>query len=306
MDQQTSSNVGSSNLPASAFSFKRRPGVAFDLLWSLFLYLPSSLRTAIYRMLWNRGTTTSSPRVTRLPFGIYAKREVGSTLVNEALVTQHVALHTSVPVPRILDLVEHPYFIGEREMIMLMTKVDGEGLGTDGTRLDDLTPGQLTIIADTLRDWFNQLRSLVPPHPRQISGFLPGSDFYSYRIDAGMPIPSFASQDEFHDHEFSTVWEPYDDDVRELIARRRNKQYRICLTHGDITPHNILLDKNMRPTALIDWECAGWMPEYFELTCALHCRYKYQGWVDLFKRVFPGYEDEVTIDVAVLQHYVAL
>ncbi|KAF8909545.1 kinase-like domain-containing protein [Mucidula mucida] len=221
----------------------------------------------------------------------------GSALVNEALVTEHVALRTTIPVPYILDLVEYPYpnkyeltMVDRREMIMLMTKVDGEGLGSDGTRLEDLTPGQLTILAGTLRGWFDQLRSLAPPHLRQISGFLPGSDFYSYRIDAGMPIPSFASQDEFHDHRFSTVWEPYDDNMRELIARRGNKQYRICLRHGDITPRNLLFDKSMHPSALVDWECAGWMPEYFELTCTLHRLYRYQGWVDLFKRVFPGYE----------------
>ncbi len=94
--------------------------------------------------------------------------------------------------------------------------------------------------------------------------------------------------------------------MRELIARRGNKQYRVCLTHDDITPRNLLFDKNMRPSALVDWECAGWMPEYFELTCTLHRLYRYQGWVDLFKRVFPSYEDEVTVDVAVLKHYVPL
>ncbi|KAL2128921.1 hypothetical protein VTI74DRAFT_8468 [Chaetomium olivicolor] len=35
-------------------------------------------------------------------------------------------------------------------------------------------------------------------------------------------------------------------------------------THGDIAPRNILVDKDSRILALLDWENAGWYPDYWE------------------------------------------
>ena len=35
-------------------------------------------------------------------------------------------------------------------------------------------------------------------------------------------------------------------------------------THGDIAPRNILVDESCRITGIIDWELAGWYPEYWE------------------------------------------
>lgn len=34
-------------------------------------------------------------------------------------------------------------------------------------------------------------------------------------------------------------------------------------THGDMGPHNILVE-NGRISAVLDWELAGWYPEYWE------------------------------------------
>lgn len=34
--------------------------------------------------------------------------------------------------------------------------------------------------------------------------------------------------------------------------------------HGDIAPRNIMVDDNCNITGLIDWEYAGWYPDYWE------------------------------------------
>ncbi|KAJ5790555.1 uncharacterized protein N7518_007566 [Penicillium psychrosexuale] len=39
---------------------------------------------------------------------------------------------------------------------------------------------------------------------------------------------------------------------------------RSVFTHGDIAPRNILVDEQNNVTGLIDWEYAGWYPEYWE------------------------------------------
>ena len=43
-------------------------------------------------------------------------------------------------------------------------------------------------------------------------------------------------------------------------CRNGRVRYRICFTHGDITPHNILVNENLRPCALVDWSVLGGCP----------------------------------------------
>ncbi|GJJ11007.1 hypothetical protein Clacol_005236 [Clathrus columnatus] len=42
----------------------------------------------------------------------------------------------------------------------------------------------------------------------------------------------------------------------------------IVLTHGDLYCHNILV-KDGHLSGIVDWECAGWLPEYWEYTMML-------------------------------------
>jgi hypothetical protein len=39
--------------------------------------------------------------------------------------------------------------------------------------------------------------------------------------------------------------------------------HRIVFTHGDLSPRNVIV-KERRVQALLDWEYAGWYPEYWE------------------------------------------
>lgn len=35
-------------------------------------------------------------------------------------------------------------------------------------------------------------------------------------------------------------------------------------THGDIIPQNIMVDENYQVSGIVDWEAAGWYPDYWE------------------------------------------
>ena len=61
----------------------------------------------------------------------------------------------------------------------------------------------------------------------------------------------------------------------------------IHLTHGDLLPKNILVNGSTI-TAIIDWETAGFYPEFWE-----YCRMHDPGfmtlrWAHVLERVFPG------------------
>ena len=44
--------------------------------------------------------------------------------------------------------------------------------------------------------------------------------------------------------------------------------YPIVFTHGDIKPHNVLVTEG-QITGFLDWESAGWYPDYWDFTTAL-------------------------------------
>ncbi|KAK3045742.1 hypothetical protein LTR09_012720 [Extremus antarcticus] len=51
--------------------------------------------------------------------------------------------------------------------------------------------------------------------------------------------------------------------IRSTLAQALNVDSQIVLTHGDLTPRNIIV-KGDHVQALLDWEYAGWYPEYWE------------------------------------------
>ena len=95
--------------------------------------------------------------------------------------------------------------------------------------------------------------------------------------------------------------------VQRLIDERPSKKYRICLTHGDILPHNFLVDDSGRPCGLIDWECASWMPEYWEHTNALRMHSeKDENWSVIWRSLFPEYEDDLALELRTWLWYVSI
>lgn len=51
--------------------------------------------------------------------------------------------------------------------------------------------------------------------------------------------------------------------------RLQEKVHRIAFTHGDLKTHNALVDEDVNPTGLLDWESAGSCPDYWDFTTAM-------------------------------------
>lgn len=51
--------------------------------------------------------------------------------------------------------------------------------------------------------------------------------------------------------------------IRSTLTQALDTNHQIVFTHGDLTPRNIIV-KGDRVQALLDWEYAGWYPEYWE------------------------------------------
>ena len=80
----------------------------------------------------------------------------------------------------------------------------------------------------------------------------------------------FASEDEFNAFLIAPAYAP--PEKLPILMKRVQKlfdnKHKILYTHGDLKHHNILVH-NGHISGCIDWESAGWYPEYWDLTTAL-------------------------------------
>lgn len=238
------------------------------------------------------------------PFGLYAKRCLVILPDQEANSTQFVQRNTTIPVPTILDCMFFEVNIfGPRfdapEMFMLMTAMPGKPLG-EAINMWKMTPENLQKFQDILGGWLHQLRSLTPPASQgnAVCG-LGGAWFKNNRINISRKVGPFESVQAFHEGLFDFVFT--DEALPPIVKSVHAKPHRVCFSHGDLHSGNILVDDDGIPLALIDWDCAAWLPEYFEYSRAIYVRHKYTPWVDAFRKIYPGFDEELEAEMALWQ-----
>lgn len=64
---------------------------------------------------------------------------------------------------------------------------------------------------------------------------------------------------------------------KKLASERRNSSGGFVLTHGDLSPANIMVDNGI-VTGIIDWDRSGFYPEYAEYAFALGLWHPYENW----------------------------
>ncbi|KAJ3551565.1 hypothetical protein NP233_g13062 [Leucocoprinus birnbaumii] len=270
-----------------------------SFLWSTWLRFPQSIRCRFYRflLLFSR-PSSNSPHLLRLPFGLYAKLRSsgGKDIIQEALALQFVADYTSIPVPEVLDLFEASSSSLDGP-VMILSRIRGTPISRISS-LDALTDDQQTKIADVLRDWLNQLQYLQSPYGRTLCGYL-GAEFTSYRINTSTTVGPYRSQDRFHETACCSMTSSHDPKVCALAAIIRQKRYDISFVHGNVSPENVLLDRKGVPVGLVGWECAAWMPSYWELTAgawSVRGRAGEDVWSHILVRCLPQYTDELKVE----------
>ncbi len=303
------------------------------LPWKLWTCLPKSLRRFAYLAISRRwGVSTHTGGAYRLPFNLALKHTRDLPPRIEANNLRFIRHNTSIPVPTVLDLIPPA---GNSSGLLLSTWVDGETLSqwfdahvrwppgfqknldivesessTSAERAASLAaldsmqpyfdiPDDHPLLSD-LRVFIHEMRSLPPPSSGFICGVDGGPLVWARCFDRQMlqPVESVAA---FHDLLFQQVsWKSRLARIHLIAAPVLEKHHRICFTHSDLNPDNIIVKDN-RLAALIDWEFAGWYPEYWEFTQLemqnLHLRVPVAFWnrVGLFKG---QYDDELRLERA--------
>jgi aminoglycoside phosphotransferase (APT) family kinase protein len=228
---------------------------------------------------------TGSLNVRQLPFGLYlktvrlARRE---SLVNEYATLELVRRHVDVPVPRSLDLVSD-----SSNIYLLTTRIAGYKLGMC---IDHMSDEETATLVQDLRRHMATLRTVPRPlgWKHAISNAVDGPCF-DYRINAalnydearGEVVGPFISEHGFNDTLRCGA----------LPGVVHEDGHRMAFTHGDLNMRNILVDGHGRLAGIVDWENAGWYPEYWDYTKAYFVTKWHKRWLRMVDDVFAQFGD---------------
>lgn len=201
------------------------------------------------------------------------------TTYNEVKAMDLVSKYTKIKIPKIYKIIKNDT---DDECIIHMEYIEGEILGNC---LENMTEEQKNKIKIQLKDAFTQLREIHNPYNYYICS-ADGNSINDHRIGPEKVGP-FNTEEEFNNT------------IGNYNVKTKNKS---IFTHADIKPHNIILDNN-NDIVLIDWECAGWYPEYWEYTKSLFLINEYKEWIDIMTDIFKEYKKDLEREKNILKTY---
>ncbi|KAJ5793575.1 hypothetical protein N7457_000174 [Penicillium paradoxum] len=252
-------------------------------LRSVWYLVPKVIRVQCYHVLLKIGSLlyprTFTGLVHQLPFGLYAKRCTRSPL-NETETLRLVENYSSIPAPLWVDNYQGTHYI------LIMTTVPGQTLETVFHRLSYSERDQLS---KDLKHILPQLRC-IPNQTSYAFSNSHGGPLTDHRLPSGTCGP-FRLISEFHAflvHKYVRV------ETKEKISAVHDRQYRSVFTHADLHPSNIIIDRG-RLSGIVDWECAGFYPEYWEFTKAMYGAERFPEIRQVIRDAFSGdsYESEL-------------
>ena len=220
-----------------------------------------------------------------LPFGLLLKWSDGTRI--EEVVTTRAVYDVGVPVPRIISYGAHPD-CPHAPLSILMTRLPGT------TLFDSLwewfTPEERQTVIQQLKDILGSIRRWGR-HSSTNSALIcsiMGTSIRSSRVPF-FTMPPCSDQSEFNQRLIKSADFSIDsfESRRARVNELDSLKHDIVFTHGDIAPHNILVLYDGRIGGLIDWEAAGYYPEYWEYTTAYGLAKK-GWWYDLVRELAHG------------------
>ncbi|KAG5727189.1 hypothetical protein E4T56_gene3645 [Termitomyces sp. T112] len=200
-----------------------------------------------------------------MPFNTVLK--CGERVREDEALSMKLARSLGLPVPRVLFYSDDEDAGGG---IIWMTRVPGDLLSQVWRDLSDV---ERSSIMGELHQCFVRLRECKNPRSPKISS-ITGTWIRSFRADSGV-IPVCLDKSEL----FRYLVRPRNHAIREQSEEKRVKfddqtrkiehladmSHSIVFAHGDLMLHNIIV-KDGHLSGIIDWECAGWLPEYWNYT----------------------------------------
>lgn len=292
--------------------------ILYRVLATVLPLLPVVFRRKLWFYAGKVGSRWWQPegRARRIPGGMYLKACAHSA---EPDIQRYIKSATNIPVPLVID-----QFTFKDTTYMVMSCMPGEPVWPYVLRT--LTPEQEDRLSQQLSRMMASLRAIPPPSDR-VCGW-DGGPIYCERVSYGArPVGPFENVDAFHQHLLERAGPlslaPQDEleTINDTIRRAHARHHRVCLTHNDLGPQNVLVDDELNITGIIDWEGCAWLPEYWcvcpcvicatrrlivssrELTMGTFNPFWRKGkWRRIMTAAFPSYEVEQEAELYIVMY----
>ena len=218
--------------------------------------------------------------------------------LSEAENMKFLAANSKVPVPKVYAAFIDPE---TNRTFIIMEYVRGDNLQK---LLPSLTPTEKVIICKLVKDAIIELRKIPSPGYLGTLNRQPYHDGVFWTKDNNPLISGpFANQKEMNRGILERLRQTESSQYIQLLQKTVDStlhDHRPVFTHGDLQPKNIMVEKaeshdDGSPAfkiTLIDWEIAGWYPEYWDFCNAtISCRFK-PDWLELIPDILDQYPVE--------------
>lgn len=168
----------------------------------------------------------------------------------------------------------------------------------------ELSDKQKQQIVDQLSGYIEELRSLEPSAAQSSKvSATNGGPCRDVRVGSAKPFGPFDDIAGFHRCLRGGVEQDAAQEIfGEKVVDIHNRPYDIRFTHGDLGVQNILV-RNGRIKAIIDWECSGWYPEYWEYTKAHYNSALLPEFYELLRQRITRYDPELVAERALWRSF---
>jgi hypothetical protein len=151
---------------------------------------------------------------------------------------------------------------------------------------------QKEAIVEQVCRFIAQLRQLEPLHPHRVSS-TDGGPCRDIRIGSVKLCGPFENSAAFHECVRGGIAQEHAQKIfGSEVLQVHQRNHKVCFTHGDLSVQNILV-RDAKVVAIIDWECAGWYPEYWEYTKAHYNIVYLPEFYEMLRQKVVRYDDEL-------------
>ncbi|KAH8918265.1 hypothetical protein BT69DRAFT_1247805 [Atractiella rhizophila] len=242
-------------------------GFLVRVLFSCISRLPRCLRIKLYHYLVLRehklGPNYCVKSVTLLPsLGICIKL-CGNDV--EANTLRFLEMQSITSVPRCLDVVARE----DTTFWMVTTFIPGEQLSMK--LLGSFDQVQRANFVQSFRSFVQAIRNIHNIHPYAVCS-VGGKPFMDYRLNNFDVQPPCDTAGQFLSklYKYNLKYTSREDLELQRFCDNYGERNTV-LTHNDLSFENILADSRTgNVTAVVDWECAAFLPEFWEFTKMLY------------------------------------
>lgn len=172
----------------------------------------------------------------------------------------------------------------------------------EGQTLDKLWPKMAALekksIARQMRDVLETMRNV--PAPPGVIGGCDGIEIRDARAYTTYSSPACRDEAGFNAYLLSSLIKGTPRPIYDAFAGKLRTDHQVVLSHCGISPKNIIV-KDGEIRGLIDWEDAGWYPEYWEYVKFFSRPVLDHGdWLNYADEIFPRtYPDELVDYIAI-------